>query len=223
MRHAINSVTNSVFNSWSYRARSCLVYYPLRSTCTYYHIPFTCGPFVNAEAEKAVDRRHKTEVKTRERGEHWWQRVGTYGAVSLTLEPSLFNQFGLSLLLAVITLSRSLFIAQFSSSLSSLPFRPLPLSRRYFRDDELQYAPIVAAGNQRAYPKSSMVSTHPTQPKPGLAQPGTSEHTEVYTRIDVDTYTRAHVVNVHSRARERAPIRSSEIIIEEWKWKKTKK
>lgn len=39
------------------------------------------------------------------------------------------------------------------SSLSSLRFRPLPLSRRYFRDDELQYAPIVAAGNQRAYPK----------------------------------------------------------------------
>lgn len=53
------------------------------------------------------------------------------------------------------------------------PFRPLPLSRRYFRDDELQYAPIVAAGNQRAYPKSSMVSTHPTQPKPSLAKPGT--------------------------------------------------
>lgn len=123
------------------------------------------------------------------------ERVATYGTVSLT--SSLFNQFGLSLPLAVITLSRSLFVVRLSSSLSSLPFRPLPLSRRYFRDDELQYAPIVAAGNQRAYPKSSMVSTHPTQPKPGLAQPGTSGHVHrrIYTRIDVGMYKRgAHVV-----------------------------
>lgn len=92
------------------------------------------------------------------------------------------------------------------------------MSRRYFRDDELQYAPIVAAGNQRAYPKSSMVSTHPTQPKPGLAQPGTSDIHRDITRIDVDTYSAgAHVVSAHSRAdgRERASIRSSEIIIEE--------
>lgn len=104
--------------------------------------------------------------------------------------PFLINSASLSLV--VITLSRSLFVDRLSSSLSSLPFRPLPLSRRYFRDDELQYAPIVAAGNQRAYPKSSMVSTHPTQPKPGLAQPGMSERTHIYrdtyTRTDVDTY-----------------------------------
>ena len=89
------------------------------------------------------------------------------------------------------------------SSLSSLRFRPLPLSRRYFRDDELQYAPIVAAGNQRAYPKSSMVSTHPTQPKPSLAQPGTRP---IRTYIYIYIYIRVcecHIVctyrNVISR------------------------
>jgi len=138
--------------------------------------------------------------------------------VSLTLEPSFFNQFGLSLSLVVIILSRSFFVARLSSSLSSLLFRPLPLSRRYFRDDELQYAPIVAAGNQRAYPKSSMVSTHPTQPKPGLAQPGTSDtYRGIYTHRCRHVQRGAHVVNAHSRAdgRERAPIRFSEIIIEE--------
>lgn len=69
MRQAINSVTNSVFNSWSYDARSCLVYYPLRSTCTYYHVLFIYRPFVNAKTEKVADHRHKTEVQTREREE----------------------------------------------------------------------------------------------------------------------------------------------------------
>ena len=90
------------------------------------------------------------------------------------------------------------------SSLSSLRFRPLPLSRRYFRDDELQYAPIVAAGNQRAYPKSSMVSTHPTQPKPSLAQPGTRPiRTYIYIYIYIYTQTRACIQRDGEKERER--------------------
>lgn len=83
MRHATNSVT-SVFNSWSYlvklslpppppplsRARTPLVYYPSRSTFTYYRKPchLRQSPCVDARAEKADEvHRHKTEVKTRER------------------------------------------------------------------------------------------------------------------------------------------------------------
>lgn len=122
------------------------------------------------------------------------------GAVSLTLKPSLSDHSGLSLSLAVITLSRSLFIARLSFSLSSLPFRPLPLSRRYFRDDELQYAPIVAAGNQRAYPKSSMVSTHPTQPKPSSTW---DEWIRIQARIHAYIYT-CDKRTLYARARARA-------------------
>lgn len=91
--------------------------------------------------------------------------------LSISLLPSLLTLFSISRFFHPLCGRVPLFLPL--SSLSSLRFRPLPLSRRYFRDDELQYAPIVAAGNQRAYPKSSMVSTHPTQPKPSLAQPGT--------------------------------------------------
>lgn len=218
MRYTINSVTNA-FNSWSYNAKHSLVYYPLMSTFTYYRKPYTCGPFVNAKAEKAAEHRHKTEVKTRERGERWWAESGNIWCGLSRFKIIPLWPFGLSLSLAVITLSRSPFIARLSFSLSSLPFRPLPLSRRYFRDDELQYAPIVAAGNQRAYPKSSMVSTHPTQPKSSSTW---DEWIRIQTRIQTRTCT--HVANAHSmRGRERATIRFSEIIIEEWKWKKRKK
>lgn len=55
MRYAINSVTNA-FNSWSYSAKLSLVYYPLMSTFTYYHKPYTYGPFVNAKGEGGKSR-----------------------------------------------------------------------------------------------------------------------------------------------------------------------
>lgn len=107
MRYAINSGANSVFNSWSSRARKAVW------SITHWDrlLSFVRGPFVNAKAEKAADHRHKTEVKTREREERRWQRAATYGAISLTSEPSLFNQFGLSLLRSPL----SLYLAPFLS------------------------------------------------------------------------------------------------------------
>lgn len=205
MRYAINSVTNA-FNSWSYSAKHSLVYYPLMSF-TYYYEPCICGPFVNAKAEKVSGHRYKTEVKTREREERWWAESGNIWCCLSRFKTIPLWPFGLSLSLAVITLSRSLFIARLSFSLSSLPFRPLPLSRRYFRDDELQYAPIVAAGNQRAYPKSSMVSTHPTQPKSNSTwDEWIRIQTRIQTRVHVHTWW-THTPRAGASAQPSAPLK----------------